>query len=492
MTMEKRTEEQLVAELHELRRRLADMETRQEAYEELFDRLPVGIYRTSPGGRFLKANACTARILGYDSAAELVASVTDIGRQLYGDPAKRDEVLGILRKRGVLENLELPYHGRGKSPGWVSISARPVCDEAGNILYQEGMIQDITDRKAAEEERRQAGKKSRELLNFLQTLFDTIPSPIFCKDRDGRYEDCNREFEVYVGKPREEIVGRTAQELFSPEMADKYREMDAILFREPGRQVYEHQIVYADGTVRDVVVNKATYPHADGSIAGIVGVMVDITARKAAERQIQAALREKERLLHEIHHRVKNNMQVITCLLDLQAVSSGDPEAIRMAEESNKRIRSMALVHEKLYESKEFFRINLVGYMRDLAAELSQSYKIDPGKITYSIQAEREVFLNMDRAVPCGLVLSELFSNACKHAFPGDRRGEIKVVIAKTPAGETEIVVRDNGVGLRDRTDAQRPRSVGLYLVRGLVKNQLGGQLETRVDNGTEFRIRFH
>lgn len=162
-----------------------------------------------------------------------------------------------------------------------------------------------------------------------------------------------------------------------------------------------------------------------------------------------------------------------------------------MAEESNKRIRSMALVHEKLYEAKEFSRINLGNYMRDLSAELSQSYKIDPQRIALSIRAEKEVFLNMDRAVPCGLVLSELFSNACKHAFPGDRQGEIKVVIDKSPAEEIEIVVRDNGIGLPGKTDPQQPRTVGLYLVRGLVKNQLGGQLETRVENGTEFRIRF-
>jgi len=489
--MEKSTKEQSVTEIEELHRRLTSLERRVRTYEEIFARLPVGLFQTSPAGRFLKANACAARILGYDTAAELITSVTDIGKQLYGDTAKRDEVRRILREQGAIENLELPFDDRHGRPRWASISARLVRDERGDILYHEGMIQDITDRKAAEVELKRAGKESQDLLNFLQTLIDTIPSPIFCKGLDGRYRDCNKEFETYVGKTKGEIIGKTAQELFTPEMADKYREMDQVLLRQPGRQVYEHQIVYADGTLRDVVVNKATYPNADGTIAGIVGVMVDISAHKEAERQIHAALREKERLLHEIHHRVKNNMQVISCLLDLQAVSSGEPEAIRMAEESNKRIRSMALVHEKLYEAKDFSRINLGRYMQELSAELSQSYKIDPQRITLSIRAEKEVFLNMDRAIPCGLVLSELFSNACKHAFPGDRRGEIKVVIDKSAAEEIEIIVKDNGVGLPVKTDLQRPRSVGLYLVRGLVKNQLGGQLETRVDDGTEFRIRF-
>ena len=326
----------------------------------------------------------------------------------------------------------------------------------------------------------------------MQTLIDTIPSPIFCKGINGRYQDCNKEFEVYVGRKKEEIIGKTAHELFSKDMADKYREMDLFLFRQPGRQIYEHQIIYADGSIRDVVVNKATYWNADDTIAGIVGVMVDITARKEAEKKIQATLREKERLLHEIHHRVKNNMQVISCLLDLQAVTSGNPEVIKMAEESNNRIRSMALIHEKLYQSQDFSRINLGDYMRELAMELSQAYKIDPQKISFSIEEKKDLFLNMDRAIPCGLVLSELFSNACKHAFPGDRKGEIKVIIDESPGQEIEIVFRDNGVGLPGEMDIHRPRSVGLYLVKGLVKNQLHGQLETSIVNGTEYRIKFH
>ena len=149
------------------------------------------------------------------------------------------------------------------------------------------------------------------------------------------------------------------------------------------------------------------------------------------------------------------------------------------------------LVHEKLYESKDFARIDLAGYVRTLSQELFQAYKINPGKIDLIIQTDGDVYVDINKAIPCGLILNELISNALKHAFPGDRQGELQIIIRETKNTEIEIVVRDNGLGLPDDVDIHQPRSVGLYLVNGLVKNQLDGQIEVRRDNGTEFRIKF-
>ena len=151
----------------------------------------------------------------------------------------------------------------------------------------------------------------------------------------------------------------------------------------------------------------------------------------------------------------------------------------------------MALVHEKLYGSKDFARIDMAGYVRTLSQELFQSYKINPGKIDLIIQTDGDVYVDINKAIPCGLILNELISNALKHAFPGDRHGELQIIIRETKNTEIEIVVRDNGLGLPDDVDIHQPRSVGLYLVNGLVKNQLDGQIEVRRDNGTEFRIKF-
>ena len=183
----------------------------------------------------------------------------------------------------------------------------------------------------------------------------------------------------------------------------------------------------------------------------------DITARKQAEEQLHASLREKEILLGE----------------------------------SQSRIRSMALIHEKLYDSKNFARIDLAGYVRGLSQGLFQTYKINPGEIDLIIQAGDDVYVDINKAIPCGLILNELISNALKHAFSGDGAGAITVSIRKYNNKEIEIVVRDNGLGLPDDVDIGQPRSMGLHLVNGLVKNQLDGQIEIRRDNGTEFRILF-
>ena len=236
---------------------------------------------------------------------------------------------------------------------------------------------------------------------------------------------------------------------------------------------------------------KITKRHIDGSPIQISGTIHDITDRKRAEEQLHASLQEKELLLSEVHHRVKNNMQVISGLLDLQARSTGNPELTEMLHESQSRIHAMSLVHEKLYGSKDFARIDLAGYVKTISQDLFQSYKINPREIDLIIQTDGDVYVDINKAIPCSLILNELISNALKHAFPEDRHGELQIIIHETKNAEIEIVVRDNGVGLPDDIDILQPLSVGLHLVNGLVKNQLYGQIEVRRDNGTEFRIKF-
>ncbi|MFH0960877.1 MAG: CHASE domain-containing protein, partial [Pseudomonadota bacterium] len=184
----------------------------------------------------------------------------------------------------------------------------------------------------------------------------------------------------------------------------------------------------------------------------------EIAERKQAEEKIQASLREKEILLREIHHRVKNNMQVISGLLDLQSSSSKNPELIAMSHDSQRRIQAMSLVHEKLYGSKNFARVDLADYVRSLSRDLFQSYKINPGKIDLIVQTDGDVYVDINKAIPCGLILNELISNVFKHAFPGDRQGELQVIIYETKNTEIEIVVRDNGLGLPDDVDIHQPR----------------------------------
>jgi PAS domain S-box-containing protein len=342
-------------------------------------------------------------------------------------------------------------------------------------------IHDITSRKQAEEALHRAEE------NFRLSL-DESPLGVRIVTAEGETIYANRAIlDVY---DIEDLKTTPVKKLYTPESFAEHqirREK-----RKRGDYVpseYDISIVRKDGDVRHLhVFRKEVLWNGEEQFQVIYQ---DITDRKQAEVQLHASLQEKEILLREIHHRVKNNMQVISGLLDLQASSSKNPELIAMFHESQNRIQAIALVHEKLYGSKDLARIDLAGYARTLSNELLQSYKINPGEIDLIVQTDDAVCVDINKAIPCGLILNELISNALKHAFPGDGSGELRVTIHETKNTEIEIIVRDNGMVLPDDVDIHQPRSVGLHLVNGLVKNQLDGQIEVRRDNGTEFWIKF-
>ncbi|MCK9390397.1 MAG: PAS domain S-box protein [Syntrophales bacterium] len=248
-------------------------------YQTIVENTSEGVYRSIPEGSYTMANRAFASMLGYDSPEELLSSVTNVNKQIYVDSEQRTESI-----RNVMEaghgDFEVQFKRKDGSVGWLSNSVRVVCNKQGEIKCFEGITKDISERRLVEE-------KSQGILNFLQTLINTIPSPIFCKDVNGQYQDCNTEFEVYTGFKKEEIIGKGVYDIYPTDVADNYHEMDLALFRRPGRQIYEQPITYADGKKHDVIVNKATYLNADGTLAGLVGVMVDITERKQAEEQLK-------------------------------------------------------------------------------------------------------------------------------------------------------------------------------------------------------------
>ena len=409
-----------------------------------------------------------------------------LGKKLWEVSPFKDTVLNRaafdeLKDKGYIRYKDLPLETKEGKPVAVEFVSN-VYKANGNKVIQCN-IRNITERKEMD-------RKLQEAVLFQQRLIDALPVPVFYKDSEGRYLGCNSSFEKFLGQKKEQVAGKSVYELSPKEFADIYHEKDLALLQNPGIQIYESTVKDRGGVVHNVIFHKATFSNMDGSVGGLIGAILDITDRKRAEVQLHASLREKDILLREIHHRVKNNMQVIIGLLDLQASSSGNPELMEMLNKGQSRIRSMALVHEKLYASKDFTRINLAGYLRTLSQDLFQSYKINPGKIDLIIQTDG-VYVDINKAIPCGLVLNELISNVLKHAFPGDRQGELQIIIREEKNTEMEIVVRDNGMGLPDDVDMHQPRTMGLNLVNGLVKNQLDGQMEVRRDNGTEFRIKF-
>lgn len=208
-----------------------------------------------------------------------------------------------------------------------------------------------------------------------------------------------------------------------------------------------------------------------------------------SEERIKASLEEKELLLKEIHHRVKNNLQIVSSLLSLQAGFIQDQAAGEIFQESQNRIRSMALIHEKLYQSQDMARIDFGDYVRNLATFLFQLYETSNEAIALNIQTE-DVFLGIDMAVPCGLILNELISNALKHAFPDGRAGEICVELFKHGHRRWTLRVTDTGVGFPAGLDFRNTSSLGLQLV-SMLASQLDATIELDSSDGTKFEIAF-
>lgn len=212
--------------------------------------------------------------------------------------------------------------------------------------------------------------------------------------------------------------------------------------------------------------------------------------RARAEESIKESLREKDILLKEIHHRVKNNLQVITSLLSLQSRHLKDETAKTLFAESRNRILSMAMVHEELYKSGDLDRISFVEYIRSLVKNLLRSFGID-GKTPIKLELDvADVFLRIDTAIPCGLIINELISNALKHAFPNGRTGVISIGLSNVDERNFLLHIADDGVGMSESVDIQRSGTLGLELVSALV-DQIGGTLVTERQNGTRFAVTF-
>jgi two-component sensor histidine kinase len=217
----------------------------------------------------------------------------------------------------------------------------------------------------------------------------------------------------------------------------------------------------------------------------------EITVRKLAEEQTRAALGEKEILLKEIHHRVKNNFAIISSLIKLQERGSKNEKSIKLLEDIHNRIRIMSLIHENLYQSKNIKSIDFGDYIRIVSSELYQMYVSNPNKIVLKIDVE-SVQLTIEQAMPCGLALNEILTNSFKYAFPEDRGdiGEITISLHETKDNLIEMVVGDNGVGIPEGIDIEGADTLGLKLVTALTK-QLGGEYALDRNSGTKFTITF-
>jgi PAS domain S-box-containing protein len=252
---------------------------------------------------------------------------------------------------------------------------------------------------------------------------------------------------------------------------------------------YAYRILRPDGSIRIVSSRSEVIIGENGQPVRIIGTEQDITERKAAEDKIKASLQEKELLLQEIHHRVKNNLQVISSLLSLQSRHINDPEALEIFKESRKRVSSIALVHEKLYQSKDMASINFADYIETLAKDIFNFSINSAQNIKLNLDLEK-LCLNIETAIPCGLIINELLTNSLKHAFPEGHNGEIYLGFHGENNGRITITVADDGIGLPSNINITNPDTFGLQLVYFLNK-QIKGNIDLDVENGACFKISF-
>ena len=332
-------------------------------------------------------------------------------------------------------------------------------------------------------------------MSFVSTLLNTIPLPVFYKDRDGRYMGCNKAYESFMHTTQENVKGKTVFDLSPDEIAEKYYEMDQALFTNPGTQTYEWVIKSLNGELRYVIFNKATFNDHRGNVSGIIGVILDITDQKANEEKItnllsekDALLKEKEILLKEVHHRIKNNMSTISSLLLLQADAVKNQSAIDALNDARSRVMSMMIIYDKLYRSADFRNIQVRDYLVNLIHEIFSTF---PERKNLNIEYEIDDFILDSKVLfPLGIIINELLTNCMKHAFPGGRDGKVNVSVKIDENGFIEASVSDNGVGIPESLNLSVTQSFGLNLI-DLLTDQIGGHIIVNRMDGTEFIIKF-
>jgi PAS domain S-box-containing protein len=321
-----------------------------------------------------------------------------------------------------------------------------------------------------------------------RVLAETTPSVILILQH-GRLVYANPAAERTFGYGRDEFNAmgpHTAMAMIDPEskkFIDRAEVMEAL--RGGGTVCREMCIKVRSGDERWMYMTAGLMQYEDADAVMVTGF--DVTDRRMAEEKLRASLHEKDVLLKEVHHRVKNNLQVVSSMLSLQSMSQQDSATICLFRESQHRVRSMALIHEQLYQSGDLSRIDFGAYADSLTANLLRSY-VTAGTIKLKIDV-RDILISIDLAIPCGLIINELVTNALKHAFPDGRDGNVGIAM-RTDGKEYVLTVTDDGVGLPPHADGSDAGSFGLQLVDTLI-GQLEGSIDIASNGGTAYTIRF-
>lgn len=466
----------IVMDITNLKKAEEALEVQEKNFRAVFEQSPVGIVLFS---RDLIVTDCNKRY------ADMMQSSREkiVGFDLRD--LRDTTVVPIIRNAlaGTAGYYEGPYLASTSDARlWVSFNASPLTDINGEVTGVMIVVVDITDRKKTEEALRESEERYR-------YLFDNANDFVFTLGLDQRFTSLNKAALDVTGYSIEEALTMTILDVLAPDYVERAREMIRKKIQDGDPTTYEVEIVAKDGRRLPLEINTQLIL-GDGKPVGIQGIGRDITGRRQMEEQIRRSLNDKETLLREVHHRVKNNFQVILSLINLQSEKIEDPELRKSFADAQNRIRSMVLIHEQLYKSEDISLLDSGPYVTTIVNELHSTFSSTGPVCTPRIEVE-SIKLIVDQAISCGLIINELVTNAYKYAFPRGWKGNPEMIVSMTEReGMIELSVSDNGTGMPPDFDPQKARTLGLSLVSMLAK-QLKGSLEIRRTRGTEVIIRF-
>lgn len=450
-------------------------------YQRLFENANDGIF-IMDGDQFVECNDQVIRIFGLDSKEQILGkSPIDFSPEYQPDGRKSENK--------ALEKIQKALDGTPQVFEWkhqtlegklidveVSLNRLQLVDK----VYIQAILRDLTEQKKAQEKLR----KSEELF---RKLFLKAPGAMVMIDPENRVQKVNKSFEELFGYTEEELLGKDIDEIIVGQ------EDDQIVPRMPDRGFQEDKF-YTDiirytkeGEKLNLLLGAISVYLDEEPIAGF-GIYVDLTEQKKYQRKLQQSLEEKQVLLEEIHHRVKNNLAIISGMLQLQAFETENEQIKNALNDGQQRIQSISIVHELLYQSEEFINISFEEYIAKLIKTIKNTLSFDHRHINVEIDTT-DVLLDINQAIPSAILINELVTNAYKHAFKGKNSGTIEILL-KEKEGQISIIVRDDGVGLPQGFSVEDQSSVGMNLIQTLTK-QLEGHLEYKSVNGAEFCIRF-
>jgi PAS domain S-box-containing protein len=472
-----RMNERLTEEIEERKSVEEALWESEQRFRQIYENAPVMLHSIDVCGVLRNVNQKWLTVMGF-KRGEVIGKTIDF----VMTPESRQALSVILPefwRDGKVSDVRYSYIKKSGTIIDIVLDSVVIYDSVWGIVSL-SVVRDVTETKKAAEALRESEERYRQ-------LFEVSPLAMTVHKGNEILFSNSAAAALHGAEAPEALIGRGLPDYIHPDHHQWYQEVlrNIVEKQKPGAFT-PIKLVSLDGKITHV--EWASVPTTYKGAPAILSVGRDITEVKRAEERLTAGLLEKEVLLREIHHRVKNNLQVVSSLLRLQSRFACDAVSREALAASEQRLYSMACVHENLYRSADLARIDFSRYVSNLASHLMASHGV-----TDEISLEEHmdpVELGVDIAIPCGLIANELISNSLRHAFPQGRTGAVKIELKKTGSSAFDLTVRDNGIGLPSEMDFNSSPSFGSRLVQSLIR-QVNGQMVINGSGGTEFRVSF-